>query len=191
VVVDWRYRIRPRLNWPDDLSGWRLALMRLFDPVEWYMRKDVDRPLPRGRRAREERSGVAYAPLAYQRQEGESDERADAPAGPSRSAESPVEDREERKTDLSERYRGYFAARAREVVAGQPVVIRTANGTVRARLVRFRNGAVLERDVLAPSSTGHEMTRVDRRALRDPAQVIENHLIDGVAELGPDAEPLT
>jgi hypothetical protein len=117
--------------------------------------------------------------------------RADVPARLPPLSESQFEDGEERKTALSERYGGYFAARAREVVAGQPVVIRTAKGTVRARLVRFRNGAVLERDVLTPSETGHGMTRVDRRAFRDPVPVIENYLMDEVVQLGPGAEPMT
>jgi hypothetical protein len=176
VVVEWRDRIRRRLNRQDDLSGWRLALMRLFDPVEWYMRKGEVRPFPRRRPPREGRGWVAYTPLGYQRHDSESVERADAPARLPPSSESPLEEWEERKTDLRDRYRGYFADRAREVVAGQPVIIRTANGTVRARLVRFRYGAVLERDVLSPSGIGHGMTRVDHRALRNPVPLIKNYL---------------
>ena len=157
--------------------------MRLVDPVEWYMRKDEVRLDGLG--------WVDYAPLSYQRQDSESVERGDASARLPPPSESPLEDWEERKTGLSEQYKGYFAARARDVVAGQPAVIRTAKGTVRARLVRFRNGAVLECDVLEPGRTGHGMTRVGRRALRDPVRVIENYLMDEVAKLGPGAEPMT
>jgi hypothetical protein len=165
--------------------------MRLFEPVEWYIRKDEVRPSPRRRPAREGQGWVGYVPLGNQRHDSESVERTDAPARPPPSSESPLEEWEERKTDLRERYGGYFADRAREVVAGQPVVIRTANGTVRARLVRFRNGAVLECDVLEPGRKGHGMTGVDRRALRNPVPVIENYLMDEVVQLGPGAEPMT
>jgi hypothetical protein len=69
--------------------------------------------------------------------------------------------------------------------------VRTDAGTVRARLVRFRNGAVLERDVVAPGSTGHGKMRFDHRTLRDPIPVVASYLIDEVARLGPNAEPLT
>jgi hypothetical protein len=71
------------------------------------------------------------------------------------------------------------------------VTVRTDAGTVRARLVRFRNGAVFERDVVAPGSTGHGMMRFDHRTLRDPVPLVASYLIDEVARLGPNAKPLT
>jgi hypothetical protein len=44
--VDWRDRIRRLVNRPNDLTTWRLAVLRLVDPVEWYMRKDEERARP-------------------------------------------------------------------------------------------------------------------------------------------------
>jgi hypothetical protein len=45
--------------------------------------------------------------------------------------------------------------------------------------------------VVAPGGTGHGMMRFDRRTLRDPVPVVASYLIDEVARLGPNAEPLT
>jgi hypothetical protein len=98
---------------------------------------------------------------------------------------------ERRRARLSELFGEYFASRAREVSAERSVTVRTGAGTVRARLVRFRNGAVLELAVVAPGHTGHGKTRFDHRTLRDPVAVVASYLIDEVARLGPNAEPLT
>jgi hypothetical protein len=38
-LVDWRSRVRKLVNREGYLSSWRLALMRVIDPVEWYMRR--------------------------------------------------------------------------------------------------------------------------------------------------------
>jgi hypothetical protein len=79
----------------------------------------------------------------------------------------------------------------RTLFCGPVVTVRTDAGTVRARLVRFRNGAVLERDVVTPDGEGHGMRRFDPRTLRDPIPVVASYLIDEVVRLGPNAEPLT
>jgi hypothetical protein len=186
-VVDWRDRIRRLVNRPDELTRWRLAALRLVDPVEWYMRKDEERARPVGRGPSPGKRGwVAYAPL---RRDGQAD--LGTPQSPPRSRDDDHADWERGRARLSERFGEYFASRAREIVAGRSVTVRTDAGTVRARLVRFRNGAVLERDVVAPDSTGHGMMRFDPRTLRDPVPVVASYLIDEVARLGPNAEPLT
>jgi hypothetical protein len=115
----------------------------------------------------------------------------EGPPEPSRSTGYPLEEWEARRSGLGERFAEYFEARAGEIVAGRHVAIRTADGTVRTRLIRFRNGAVLELDVVTPDGTGHGMARMDRRILRDPITVIVTYLVDEVAKLGSTAEPLT
>lgn len=163
--------------------------MRLVDPVEWYMRRDENRPRSLSGPARGRRGLVAYAPLRDVGPDRDSDEVPDASAGPSESEGYPIEDWEERRANLGVRHRPYFEDRAREVVAGRPIAIRATRGTVRARLVRFRNGGVLECDVVTPRGVGHGMTRIDRRTLRDPIPIVADYLIDEVARLGPRAEP--
>jgi hypothetical protein len=187
-VVDWRDRIRRLVNRPNDLTTWRLAVLRLVDPVEWYMRKDEERARPARRRPSPGGRGwVAYAPLRYN---GQAD--LGVPQSPPRSPDDDHADWERGRSRLSERFGEYFASGAREVVAGRSVTVRTDAGTVRARLVRFwANGAVLERDVVVPGSTGHGKMRFDHRMLRDPVPVVASYLIDEVARLGPNAEPLT
>jgi hypothetical protein len=186
-VVDWRDRIRRLVNRPDELTGWRLAVLRLVDPVEWYMRKDEERARPARRGPSPGKRGwVGYVPL---RHDGQAD--FGTPQSPPRSRQDDHAEWERGRSRLSERFGEYFASRAREVVAGRTVTVRTDAGTVRARLVRFRNGAVLERDVVAPGGTGHGMMRFDHRTLRDPVPVVASYLIDEVARLGPNAEPLT
>jgi hypothetical protein len=185
--VDWRDHTRRLLNRPDELTRWRLAVLRLVDPVEWYMRKDEElaRPARRGP-SPGKRGWVAYAPL---RHDGQAD--FGTPHSPPRSRDDDHAEWERGRSRLSERFGEYFVSRAREVVAGATVTVRTDAGTVRARLVRFRNGAVLECDVVTPGGTGHGMMRFDHRTLRDPVPVVAGYLVDEVARLGPNAEPLT
>jgi hypothetical protein len=162
-------------------------VLRVVDPVEWYMRKDEERALPARRRPPSGKRGwVAYVPL---KQNGQAD--LGAPQSPPRSRDGDQEEWEHRRLRLSERFGEYFALRAHEVVAGRSVTVHTGAGTIRARLVRFGNGAVLERDVVAPGSSGHDMMRFDHRMLRDPVPVVASYLIDEVARLGPNADPLT
>lgn len=42
--VDLRTRPRALVNAEHDIPRWRLALLRIIDPVEWYMAKQGDRP---------------------------------------------------------------------------------------------------------------------------------------------------
>ena len=133
-----------------------------------------------------ERSWAAYAPL---KQDGP--EILGTPKSPPQSPDDYRVDWERGRLRLRERFGEYFASRAREVIAGRSVTVRTDAGTVRARLVRFRNGAVLELYVVAPGGTGQGKTRFEHRTLRDPVPVVASYLIDGAARLGPNAEPLT
>jgi hypothetical protein len=184
--MNWRGDIRRIVNRPGELTKWRLALLRVIDPVEWYMRKDEELALPSRRPPSPGEPGwVAYAPLRQ-------DEQADleTPQSPPQSPDDDLLDWERQRSRLSEQFGEYFASRAREVIAGQTVAVRTEVGTVRVRLVRFRNGAVLERDVVAPDGTGRGMTRLDHRTLRDSVPAVASYLIDAVARLGPNAEPL-
>src|SRR6266542_6871682 len=64
--MDWRDRVRRAVNRADYVGPWRLAVPRVVDPMEWYMRShDEDnvrphRPQPR----RSEGVGwTSYAPL--------------------------------------------------------------------------------------------------------------------------------
>jgi hypothetical protein len=198
--VDWRDRIRGIVNRPSELSRWRLALLRGVDPVEWYMRKDEDRPRRVRTRTRHPVGWVAYSPLAQQVMPGEPGGPGEPPRIPSDVSEGRVESRspsrlpyeewETRTSTLRERYHEYFATRAQEVVDGRSVAISTPDGTVRVRLARFRNGAVLEHDVVTPEGVEHGMTRMDRQALQDAIPPIAAYLIGEVAKLGPSAEPL-
>lgn len=189
--MKWRDYLRRPVNRADDLSPWRLRLLRLVDPVEWYMRKDEHRSPPARQRAPHEARGwVAYAPLRQDRLAGaRPDEPPIPPKTVAESREDTHADWEALRLELRQRFGEYFVARARDVVAGRAVTIRTNVGTVRARLIRFWNGAVFETDSFAPSRTGHGRTRVDNRTLRDPVPVLANYLIDDVASLGPGAEP--
>jgi hypothetical protein len=185
--VDWRGGFRRIVNRPGDLTRWRLALLRVIDPVEWYMRRDEARALS-SRRASYlgERGWVAYAPL---RQDGQ-DADLGMPQSPPRSRDNDDADGERQRSRLSEQFGEYFALRARDVIAGETVSVRTDVGTVRVRLVRFPNGAVLESYVVAPDGAGHCMARFEHRTLHDSVPVIASYLIDEVARLGPNAEPL-
>jgi hypothetical protein len=172
--VDWRRGIIRRIvNRPGELTRWRLILLRVIDPVEWYMRKDEERALPSRRPPSLGEPGwVAYAPVRQ-------DEQADlgTPQSPKRSPDDNHLDWERQRSRLSEQFGEFFASRAREVIAGQTAAVRTNVGTVRVRLVRFRNGAVLEHDVVAPDGTGRGITRFDR-TLRDSVPVVASYLID-------------
>jgi hypothetical protein len=69
------------------------------------------------------------------------------------------------KTD----YRGRLAAEAHALLSGREAQITTASGTLRARLIRFRIGAVFEHETWkASGGLSHGKTRIDREQLAVP-----------------------
>ena len=69
---------------------------------------------------------------------------------------------------VRQKHSAYFEEKARDLLAGRDVVIQTTDGTVRARLVRFRNGAVFENWHTPRHSSGDGMTRIERREPSHP-----------------------
>src|SRR5437870_870849 len=64
--MDWRSRLRKLVNREDYLPPWRLAVMRIVDPVEWHMRKNAQGNVrSAGRRVRRHHSvgWTTYAPM--------------------------------------------------------------------------------------------------------------------------------
>jgi hypothetical protein len=182
------------VNREDHLGAVRLALLRVIDPVEWYMRKNEEE---RRRSRRQRRTGAAgwtgYAPI----EQGRSVAGAEAP---SILVPAPVEAREEADPYISEfrsrrdavrrEHESYFEGRAKDLLAGQEATVETTKGTIRARLVRFRNGAVLECRSSSRWGSGHAMTRIERRHLSKPAPMLVNCLVEAVVRLGRDAQPV-
>jgi hypothetical protein len=192
--VDWRTPLRKIVNREDHLGAVRLAVLRVIDPVEWYVRKkEEERRRPR----RPPRTGAAgwtgYAPLE---QEGSV---AGAEA-PSIRVPAPVEAREEADPYISEfwsrrdavrrGHESYFEGRAKDLLAGQEAIVETTKGTIRARLVRFRNGAVFECRSSSRWGSGHAMTRIERRNLSKPLPMLVTCLVEAVLRLGRDAQPV-
>jgi hypothetical protein len=183
--VTWRARLRKSVNREEHLGPVRRGLLRIIDPIEWYMRKsDEDAQQPRSQR-RGSVGGTAYAPL-----EPVSAAEAEAlviNAAPTmRTAGEPAEDMDayaRRHDYVRLQHTAYFEERARDLLAGKEAVIETTQGTVRARLVRFRNGAVFEHWEVSGHSTGHGMTRLDRTDLSDPVAVLVNYLVFAVIDL--------
>jgi hypothetical protein len=192
--VDWRTALRKIVNRQDHLGAVRLALLRVIDPVEWYMRKDEEE---RRRPRRQRRTGAAgwtsYAPI----EQGRSVAGAEAP---SIRVPAPVETREDADSYINEfwsrrdavrrEHEGYFEGRAKDLLAGQEATVETTKGTIRARLVRFRSGAVFECRSSSRWGSGHAMTRIERRHLSKPVPMLVNCLAEAVVRLGLDAQPL-
>ena len=44
AFVDWRTRLRKIVNREDHLDPVRLGILRIIDPIEWYMRKSDEEP---------------------------------------------------------------------------------------------------------------------------------------------------
>jgi hypothetical protein len=61
-------------------------------------------------------------------------------------------------------------AKAQELLGRGQTAIQTADGVVRAKLVRFRSGAVLERWESSRESEGYGTVRVERAQLRTPSR---------------------
>jgi hypothetical protein len=80
--------------------------------------------------------------------------------------------------------------KATEVLSGNPTTIVTTAGTVGAKLIRFRNGAVLERWHTSPHGYGRGWIRVERSQLRDLLTLTIDCLAQTIVWLGPDAHPV-
>src|SRR5438034_1634785 len=151
-------------------------------------RNDEDLSHPRARRiARSGPEGwTAYAPLEAgcpavtevqeSLRERLADERLEHGHEPWLSHERFLERRESLKKDFA----GLFEAKAKEVVGGRAITIETTFGAVRAKLVKFRNGAVFETERVSLRSRGHGMTRVERHRLIDPVPLIGDYLVQAV-----------
>jgi hypothetical protein len=147
-VVDWRTALRKFVNREDHLGPVRLALLAVIDPVEWYMAKNDEE---RRRSHRRRRTGAAgwtgYAPLEHEPSGGRVEV-------PSIRVPPPVETREDadryiiefwsRRDAVQREHKSYFEGRAKDLLADQEATVETTKGTIGARLVRFRNGAVFE-----------------------------------------------
>ncbi len=101
-----------------------------------------------------------------------------------------IEEKLARRDAVRQEHAGYFEAKANDLLAGQDAIIETTEGSVRARLVRFRSGAVFEDWNMSHHSTGHGMRRVEPTHLSDPVSILVSHLVDAMLELGPDARPM-
>jgi hypothetical protein len=73
---------------------------------------------------------------------------------------------------------------------GRRASVETTKGAIRARLVRFRNGAVFECRSSSRWGRGHTMTRIERRHFSDPIPMLVNCLVEAVLRLGLDAQPV-
>jgi hypothetical protein len=159
----------------------------LVDPIEWYMRKgDREAPAP----PREvPRRAYSYGPS------GE----ASPPPPPRedlrerRRAEHERWAREHhaRRESLLREFGPLFEAKTRELLDGRAITISTTGGTVWARLVRFRNGAVLETNQVSPTGRGHGKARIEKQQLTDPVPVVATDLTNAILNLGLDVRPLT
>ncbi len=177
--MDWRVPIRRWIGGNDDLGPIKMAVLRLIDPVEAHMRSNFalhDSPT----RTRGGRGWVAYAPTID----------ANVPE-PRRAIERPngggLDEYLRVKGALLEAHEALFEARAKDLLAGRDVVIETTGGTVRARLTRYRNGAVFEDWRTAPGSEGNGVARIEPEVLDSPLLV--DHLAQAVLNLGLDAQP--
>jgi hypothetical protein len=176
--VDVWTRLRRFVNDDEDLAPWRLAVLRLIDPIEWYMRTN-DNP-PWGRHPMRMASGSA----TYGEMRADDRPVIDPPRV------SPIRENDEafdrRREALLAELGPYFETVARDCLAGREAHLVTTAGTITVRLLRFRNGAVLEDKTVAPDSRGYGLMRIERGALG--VRVIAQQLLQLVSQLGPAAK---
>jgi hypothetical protein len=109
---------------------------------------------------------------------------------PEEPADEGIDECARRHDSVRQEHSAYFEEKAKDLHAGKDAVIDTTQGTIRARLVRFRNGAVFENWHTSGHGTGHGMTRIERQHLSNPVAVLVSYLVNAVVELGMDARPL-
>jgi hypothetical protein len=167
--VDWARPLRKIVNREDHLGPIRLFLLRIIDPIEWYMRRSEEAQ----QTSHEPGSGgeegwTAYLPIEPDASAG-GVERLVIEVAPLHDAAGEDIDEFVRMHDsVRQKHSAYFEEKARDLLAGRDVVIQTTDGTVRARLVRFRNGAVFENWHTPRHSSGDGMTRIERREPSHP-----------------------
>jgi hypothetical protein len=171
------------VNSEGNLGSARMALLRFLDPMEWYMRRGDIRDVGTHRRGRDRqpRGWTAYGDVTPA--EGVSREQ-DLGRGAEDEPSSPE------RRQLRVEYATLLDAKARYVLAGNMAVIETTGGTIRARLIRFRSGAVIESWSRSPGSTGHAMMRMESEDLGDALSHLTSFLAGQVVNLGPDARPI-
>lgn len=153
------------------------------------MRKRDVREAGRSRRSRDRRHGgwVAYAPGQEQTPpEGVRPGALATEGGAEGGEPSSLRGHCQHQVEHAE----LLEARAKELLAGKTAVIETTGGTIRAQLVRFRSGAVVESWSESPGITGHAMMRMEPEDLGDAVTHLTIFLASQVADLGPDARPL-
>jgi hypothetical protein len=188
--VDWRTRLRKLVNREGRLGPGRLVLLRAIDPVEWYMRRNDPKEEPRRHQVPNAVGWTSYGPLP-----GSASELPEAPFGAvpsertSEDSEGRIEDYRSRQRTFRREHAILLEAKARELLTGRQTEIETSVGTVRAKLVRFRNGAVLEQWHTSPQASGHGMMRVERRNFSDLVPLIVDYLAQTIVGLGPHASP--
>ena len=95
-----------------------------------------------------------------------------------------------RLAELRAEFAPFFEARARDILErGEATIEATNGGRLRARLVRFRNGAVFETDYVSPTGSGRGKTRIEGDQLDDPVPILAGYLIQAALNLGSDARP--
>ena len=192
ALVDWAKPLRKIVNREDHPGPIRLGLLRIIDPIEWYMRKSEEetRPLLHERLRGAAEGWTAYEPL----EPGPSAARAEVTVidatPPDEPAAEGIDEFARRHDSVRQEHSACFEEKAKALLAGMDAVIETTEGTIRARLMRFRNGAVFENWHTSGHSTGHGTTRIERQHLSDPVGVLVSYLVNAVADLGIDAQPL-
>ena len=190
--MDWRTPLRRIVNREEHLGPVRRGLLRIIDPIEWYMRTSEEETRPhlhqRWRGAAE--GWTAYAHLEPEPSAAGAEVAVIDATPPDKPADEGVDEYARRHDSVRQEHSTYFEEKAKDLLAGRDAVIETTEGTIRARLVRFRNGAVYENWHTSGHGAGHGMTRIERQHLSDPAAVLVSYLVNTVVDLGMDARPL-
>jgi hypothetical protein len=202
--MDLRSRLRKLLNVERETPRWRLAALRIIDPVEWYMVKDESLELPRhrGHQKRSPDGRMGYAPLEHL--VGEHDVLPPTPDGawsnigsrrlfPSPDPETVQRELEatlRRREALGDAFGPRLEAAAHALTRGSAVTIETTAGTVRSRLIRFWSGAVLEIETISAGSTTERAVRIERGRLGDPLPMLKRYLAESLGCLGPEVHSL-
>ena len=162
------------MNREEDLTPWRLALLRVIDPVEWYMAKSDENRLrrPKARRSQTAPAGwTAYAPMDKEGVDlagGRVPPEVVAPRDPAGEIAA-SDDYQARLNTIRTEYQDMLDAQAHALLSGREAQITTASGAIHARLNRFRVGAVFEHETWRSSGgRSHGMTRIDRQQLTAP-----------------------
>jgi hypothetical protein len=190
--VDWAKPLRKIVNREDHLGSIRLGLLRIMHPIEWYMRKSEEeaRPLLHERWRGAAEGWTAYEPLEPEPSAAGAEVTVIDATSPDEPAAEFIDEYARRHDSVRHEHSAYFEEKAKDLLAGKDAVIETTEGAIRARLVRFRNGAVFENWHTSGHSTGHGMTRIERPHLSDPVGVLVSYLVNAVVDLGVDARPL-